>query len=370
MLLVLSSLAGSNVKGIKQWTIANSLAVAALLLFAGRGVVPDILSIEVANTLLMSAMALMLAGFRRHLSLGVPSKALAAAIGVVLAVLVAFHYGVDRIGVRIVAVSVFHCVVCLAMWLSLRGALKSSPARYPCLFTATAAVTLAVGHAVRALVYMFQATAPAPLLDSAALNLAFLSLGTLALPALTLGAVMMANAEIIAKATYEADHDYLTGAWSRRAFFRLAGAEQARATRTQGELSLLMFDVDHFKKINDVHGHAVGDEVLIDIVRRTEAEIRGVDFCARLGGEEFAVLLPSANAQTALLVAERLRTALERTLHVGLAQVNVAYSVSIGVATRAADESVASLLSRADSALYAAKSAGRNIAVGARAVAA
>jgi diguanylate cyclase (GGDEF)-like protein len=105
-------------------------------------------------------------------------------------------------------------------------------------------------------------------------------------------------------------------------------------------------------------------------VRRTEAEIRGVDFCARLGGEEFAVLLPGANAQTALLVAERLRTALERTLHVGLAQVNVAYSVSIGVATRAAEESVASLLSRADSALYAAKSAGRNTAVGARAVAA
>jgi diguanylate cyclase (GGDEF)-like protein len=363
MLLVLSSLSGSGVQGIREWSVGNGLAVTALLLFAGRGVVPDVVSIELANALFMMASALMFVGFRRHFSRSVPTRILAAAIGLVLVVVGAFHYGVDWIGPRIVAVSVFHGCICLAMAITVHRATPPAHARYPYLFTTTAAAMLAVGHAARALVYLFEAATPAGLLDSAILNLVFLSIGTLALPALTLGAVMMANAEIISKTTYAADHDYLTGAWSRRAFFRLAGAEHDRLALGKSALSLLLLDVDHFKKINDTYGHAVGDQVLVDIVRCTEGIIRSMDFCARLGGEEFAVLLPGADAQTALMVAERLRNALECSVHVVAQKVSVTYTVSIGIASLEPDESVASLLSRADTALYSAKSAGRNTAM-------
>jgi diguanylate cyclase (GGDEF)-like protein len=188
----------------------------------------------------------------------------------------------------------------------------------------------------------------------------FFSIGALALPALTLGAVMMANAELIARAQHAADHDHLTGARSRRAFFELAAREQARAQRRGIPLSLLLFDVDHFKRINDTHGHATGDRVLVDIVQRTGAVVRGIDVVARLGGEEFAVLLPDTPADTALLVAGRLRHGLDRALE------GVGYTVSIGAATLHAGESIDAMLSRADAALYAAKTAGRNAVVDAR----
>jgi diguanylate cyclase (GGDEF)-like protein len=192
--------------------------------------------------------------------------------------------------------------------------------------------------------------------------MAFFSAGALSLPALTLGAVMMANAELIARARHAADHDHLTGARSRRAFFDLAAREQARSLRHASPLSLLLFDVDHFKRINDTHGHAAGDRVLADIVGATSAVLRNIDTVGRLGGEEFAVLLPDTAAGTALLVAERLRHALDVPADAAGAG-KIGYTVSIGVATLQAGESIDAMLSRADAALYAAKAGGRNAVV-------
>jgi diguanylate cyclase (GGDEF)-like protein len=178
---------------------------------------------------------------------------------------------------------------------------------------------------------------------------------------------MMANAELIARAQHAADHDHLTGARSRRAFFELAARERSRALRAASPLSLLLFDVDHFKRINDTHGHATGDRVLADIVERAGAAVRNIDVVARLGGEEFAVLLPDTAEDTALLVAERLRHALDRAPD-GAARIEAGYTVSIGVATLDPDESIEAMLSRADAALYAAKAGGRNTVVDARAL--
>jgi diguanylate cyclase (GGDEF)-like protein len=192
--------------------------------------------------------------------------------------------------------------------------------------------------------------------------MAFFSAGALSLPALTLGAVMMANADLVTRARHAADHDHLTGACSRRAFFGLATREQARALRRVSPLSLLLFDVDHFKRINDTHGHATGDRVLVDIVQRTGAVIRSIDTVARVGGEEFAVLLPDTGADTALLVAERLRHELDRALD------PAGYTVSIGAATLRPGETIDAMLKRADAALYAAKAAGRNAVADARAL--
>jgi len=180
------------------------------------------------------------------------------------------------------------------------------------------------------------------------------------LPGLTLGAVMMANARMVSEAVHAADHDYLTGAPSRRAFFAAAEREQERARRTGSGLGLLLLDIDHFKRINDTHGHAVGDQVLRELVQLMQDVVRKVDVCGRLGGEEFAVLLPDAQLGTALAVAERLRTALDRALHPAPGTIRVAYTVSIGVAMLEEDESFAGLMARADAALYAAKTGGRN----------
>jgi diguanylate cyclase (GGDEF)-like protein len=360
MLLVLSSLRDSGARGIREWFAANAMAVVSLPLFAARGVVPDVLSIEVANTLLLGTTAMMLAGFRRHLVLPVPWRRLGACIALGLAIIVLLHHGVDSTGGRMVAMSILHAALCLEMGVLLRPQLGRTARRYPVLFTICAAFANAAVQLVRACVYGAQSAGAALPWNDATLSMIFFSAGALSLPALTLGAVMMANADLIARAQHAANHDHLTGARSRRAFFELATRERARAQRRGSPLSLLLFDVDHFKRINDTHGHATGDRVLVDIVERTGAVVRSIDTVARVGGEEFAVLLPDTGADTALVVAERLRHSLDRALD------QAGYTVSIGAATLHADETVDAMLSRADAALYAAKAGGRNAVVDAR----
>jgi diguanylate cyclase (GGDEF)-like protein len=367
MLMVLRSLARSGVAGVREWTVANVLAIVALLLFAGRGTIPDVLSIDVANLMFLCAPGLMHAGFERHLGRAPPYRALAVLAGASTVSLGVFHYWVDAMAARVALSSVFHGIVCVAMAWGLRPWTHAGQARYPVRFAFGAALTLAAAHAVRASMYAVHHDAQVTLFDASPVNLVCFALGTLALPGLTLGAVMMANAGLIGQARYAAEHDHLTGAWSRRAFFGHAGRVHADVVRAGGDLSLLMFDVDHFKAINDTHGHAVGDRVVADLVARTGAALRG-DTCARLGGEEFAVLLAHTDADTAVHLADELRRTLERAAVAGSGDAVVRYTVSVGVASLDDGESLASLLQRADAALYAAKRGGRNRVADARLV--
>lgn len=359
MLLVLTSLADSKVAGIREWAQANGVAVVALLLFAARGVVPDVLSIEVANALLLLTASLMLAGYRRYLGLPVPWRLLAGGGIAAFAAVVVFHYIHDSLALRVVAMSAYHVAICFGIYASLPK-VADGRLRYPNAFSRIAAFLLGLGHLGRGGFYAFDAYAPAALLDPAIANLMFFAVGTLALPALSLGAVMLANARVLNETAYAAEHDHLTGAPSRRAFFEMAERELARARRHGGGLGLLLVDADHFKRINDTYGHGVGDEVLRDLVARTREEIRKIDYFARLGGEEFGVLLPDASFDTTRAVAERLRAALDRPAASAPAGPGPAYTVSIGLAMLEKGEDFAGLMHRADAALYAAKAGGRN----------
>lgn len=365
MLMVLRSLARNGVAGVRAWTAANVLAIVALFLFAGRGRLPDVLSIHVANLLFLCAPVMMLAGFERHLGRTAPRGALAALVAASTVGLGVFHYVVDMTAVRVALSSLCHCIVYVAIARGLRPWRQPAGAHYPVRFAFGAALVLAAAHGVRTLLYATHYDARVTLFDASAVNLVCLALGTLALPGLTMGAVMMANAGIIGQARYAAEHDHLTGAWSRRAFFGRAERVHAEAVRAGAALSLLIFDVDHFKAINDTHGHAVGDRVLADLVVRTGTLLRG-DACARLGGEEFAVLLPHTNSDAALRMAEDLRRTLERAAVPGAGGAIVRYTVSVGAASLDPGETLASLLQRADAALYAAKRGGRNRVADAR----
>lgn len=154
--------------------------------------------------------------------------------------------------------------------------------------------------------------------------------------------------------------DHLTGLANRRAFFEACELELERWRRASGPLSLVMIDADHFKRINDTHGHAAGDAVLRHLAAGLSATFRSVDVVARLGGEEFVVLLPSCDVQAAMTVAQRLCDQI--AAHpVVVEDTSVRYTVSAGVATMDADvESVDAFIERADRAMYAAKAAGRN----------
>lgn len=155
--------------------------------------------------------------------------------------------------------------------------------------------------------------------------------------------------------------DALTALYNRRAYDQELAREWRRVQRNGAALSVLLIDADHFKSINDQHGHAVGDRVLQALAALIQRSAREIDVAARIGGEEFAVLLSDTGATSALNVAERIRSQIAQSDTMPVTGV----TVSIGVATLAAEESAASLQHRADQALYMAKSQGRNRVVSA-----
>jgi diguanylate cyclase (GGDEF)-like protein len=167
------------------------------------------------------------------------------------------------------------------------------------------------------------------------------------------------NAQMLAEERRRAAVDELTGLLSRRQFMQEAKKELSRARRQGSVLSAMMLDVDHFKAVNDQHGHAAGDAVLSSLGGTLTEVTRETDIVGRLGGEEFVVLLPDTDRQGALMAAERLRHAVAIT-PVGTGESELMLTVSIGLAYWRSDEDTDSLLKRADGALYVAKDRGRN----------
>jgi diguanylate cyclase (GGDEF)-like protein len=175
-------------------------------------------------------------------------------------------------------------------------------------------------------------------------------------------ATALQNALLIAELGQLARSDALTGLFNRRHFFALAERELERVRRANGQLAVLMLDLDNFKTINDRFGHQAGDQALCAVAELLHLTLRSADVAARLGGEELVVLLPDADIVQATLAAQRLCRAiadLELRTEFG----SLRFTVSVGVAAldeQSSSEPIDRLLARADQALYDAKAAGRN----------
>lgn len=157
----------------------------------------------------------------------------------------------------------------------------------------------------------------------------------------------------------EASHDPLTGLANRRQLDARLDAERARCLRHGEPLSVLMCDLDHFKRVNDLFGHAAGDVVLAAAADALAGELRASDVGARYGGEEFVALLPETTPEQALAAAERVRRRIA-ALHIDVGDAVLTVTVSIGIASLEDGESGEALLARADAAMYRAKESGRN----------
>jgi diguanylate cyclase (GGDEF)-like protein/PAS domain S-box-containing protein len=154
---------------------------------------------------------------------------------------------------------------------------------------------------------------------------------------------------------HQATRDHLTGTYNRRAFDAAMRKAIRQAERSDNTFSLLLFDIDHFKAVNDQHGHDTGDIILKRLAALVGQTLRSTDLLARWGGEEFAILLQDTSAQGGTVFAERLRQQVAETRLNGLA-----LTISMGIAEYRRSDSPEALLARADSALYRAKRAGRN----------
>ena len=169
----------------------------------------------------------------------------------------------------------------------------------------------------------------------------------------------MRNALLYRAATQSALRDPLTGTGNRIAMDQTLQREIDMARRHTQPLSLLMLDIDHFKRINDTHGHSAGDEVLKAVANSIKNQLRNVDMVFRFGGEEFLILLSNTSREAAAMVGERLRYAAQAEDYQA-DETLIELTVSLGCSTLLPGESAQSLLRRADSALYVAKREGRN----------
>jgi diguanylate cyclase (GGDEF)-like protein len=166
--------------------------------------------------------------------------------------------------------------------------------------------------------------------------------------------------ETLAELAAQSEKDALTGIYNRRKLGTLLDSELMRARRYNQKLSILMFDIDHFKKINDTYGHLVGDEAIRHVAKKAVSTLRATDAVARYGGEEFVALLPGEELSGASKAAERLRVAVSAPFGT-LAETTLSLTISLGVTQLRPDTADANaLLAEADSALYTSKQSGRN----------
>ncbi|MGO4304490.1 GGDEF domain-containing protein [Cupriavidus sp. RAF12] len=361
MLAIIWSLCRSDLPGVTDWCMANLIVTGALILFALRGVIPDFLSVVVANAALCLALCVFYAGTVRFCG-GSPSWRLLAGVVVATTIgVVALRYGIDSFQGRVVVVSVPHASLCaLVAWTLLRARSRGRPNSHA-ITTAMFALSFAVGHTTRGVLAACSLMGDSLTADG--INTAFLALGALVMPALSMGAVLMIHDSLVRRLEAIANTDALTGVMSRKAYEDEAQRELTRALRDGRAPALLIIDIDRFKNVNDTWGHAAGDTVLRAFAQLAAGEIRASDRLARLGGEEFVVLLPATSEAEARKVAERIRQRAEDspvTAEFG----TVRYTISGGVATWQPGESLARLSARADAALYQAKVSGRNRMVG------
>jgi diguanylate cyclase (GGDEF)-like protein len=229
------------------------------------------------------------------------------------------------------------------------------------LFVLAMCTLVAGGHAVRIAWLALDGASATSLLQASVWSVSLLTAFSLALPALAVGALLIAHRQIVTRAEHAGNHDFLTGAASRKGFFDVAAREMARACRTGHPLALLLVDMDHFKGINDRWGHQAGDAALQRLVDGAHAVLRTVDCVARLGGDEFALLLPATDLIGAAAAAARLQQVVRHADEQTTAQMKaeaggeteretdraVALTLSIGITLIVAGEDIAAPSSKA-----------------------
>jgi diguanylate cyclase (GGDEF)-like protein len=357
MAIALFSLARSfpqNIRGVRHWALGALVVSLSAILLALRGSVSGWLSILVANCGIISGTGLALIGsqlfFGRRpgwrfvvllLAIGAAGTAWLwltreSAVGriVLITGVLAVLYGM-------------HGVVMLRFGRPSHTALSVGV-----LLLAESAIACA-----RCVTAALAKESPLDLFNPGPIQTFYLTAGAAFSLLVTVGLLLIAMGRLRTQLERQSYCDPLTGLLNRRALALAFEDEQERTKRNGGMLSLLLIDLDHFKRVNDEHGHDVGDSVLIDFARRTGGVLPETAYLARWGGEEFAVLLPAFSLQSAHRLAEVICT---RVAEPAL-KPRIRYTCSVGVACLAAAEATIEQLARdADDALYRAKHLGRN----------
>lgn len=358
LLSVWRSLPRDVLPSLRWWLAAMLIYPGAFALLGMRGVLPDLATVVLANTAAATAMACHAIALRRFYA--VPERLLGLIVITLLVTLSTawFTYVQPSLHWRIVVSSALMAVL---IGSSARAILRRGGPR-GAIPLATAAIFIA-GTMLISFRALNELMTPQPSDSffhlSPVQNWCFMLLGLQPILS-TVGFLLMCTERSQQELARAAQLDYLTGIYNRRAIDDLARRAIAAARRHGMPLAMMIVDVDHFKRINDEHGHETGDLALVETVRRFRDSLRSEDLVGRLGGEEFVAVLPNTDAASALAAAERVRLSFaEAPMRFG--DITLQVTVSAGIAVLSpGDQQFTHLLRRADRAMYAAKNAGRN----------
>jgi len=341
-----------SIQGLTLWAVAPAFVFVATLLLGWRGQMPDPVSTIGANVLLLTSVVFFYWGTRRFFGLDPFYRRWLGVIAATIPLLLWYGVFEPSFTARVMLVTgLWFCLTCLMILLIWRRGKEVFSTRYM--------VVVLLIHASVLLLRFLTALLPLPgenLLDPSRIQTLYLTANAFIILAVCIGFILMASDKLRDEFQHAASHDYLTNVMLRRTMIAACEQELERCRRHGRNMVLLMLDIDHFKTINDTHGHQMGDRVLIDFVNRITPLLRRSDQLGRFGGEEFLMLLPETSQEEALAVAERIR------IRVGLPDKDLPpVTVSIGMTSNRPDEGeIDVLLARADKALYKAKDAGRN----------
>lgn len=347
-----------------SWRVATLLFAGGSILFAAQGLNPPAYTLALANALVMFGFTGYLRALRQFY--GMKDKVWIAAPAVLGTVAVFWlTLGTADVGARILSVSVVWSVLLLACIVVLLSQERRDGARSRRVMAALfCAVTLFVMFRAGYFVAIGVNPAFSVMGAGAWMNIATPMVAA-TLPVIgTTAFLLMCSERIRRQWERAASTDYLTGLPNRRTLVELGERRFAQARvgtgAPVGGFALAVVDIDHFKRVNDEHGHEMGDVALKHVAGCLQSACRGAEVPARQGGEEFVVLFENLNAQDAMVAGERLRNAVAQ-VPLAASGLVLPLTVSIGMAVlRADDAHFDSLLRRADEALYAAKAAGRN----------
>lgn len=340
-----------SIKGLGEWGVALLLVTVGSTLAFGLGTFPNFVSITLPRILFPVGLFLGYVGAQRFFGETPRYWRWLVLIAFAAAVQMWFTFGEPNFAARLRVSGALSVCLFVAFVNLLRRQGMDSFAKV---------LTMGVLLSMCAIVSMRLLTAliwpvGTNIYDSSPHHMVYLGALSIFILLLSVSVVLLAAERMHTEMAYLASHDSLTNALTRRHMNEVCAMELERSQRHGHSLALLIMDLDHFKGVNDTHGHQRGDRVLVDFVRKVNTLLRRPDQLGRFGGEEFVVLLPETSLPEALGVAERIRAACAQPGN------GPACTVSIGVATNSqGNDTVDSLIARADAAMYRAKTKGRN----------
>jgi len=338
-------------KGVGTALLANLCLAVGFVLLLLRNILPDFLTIVIANIFNAASPGLSYIAVSRFLGQKHRYAFVVSALAIIALLLVYFRFVTDNIGIRIIVISLngalFELSIAYKLWKA-----RQAPYRFSIGLTIIPFTAYGILLTIRSVATIF--SPPRALFTNTAVESANYLLLFIISFLWTIGFILMVSQRLQIDLTELASIDTLTRISNRRATQIFFEKEISRAQRHKSEFAILLIDLDNFKQVNDKYGHEMGDFVLIKAAQVFLATIRKQDIVGRWGGEEFLIILPDTIIENAEILAERLRSEISITEFKD-ANVSVKVTLSAGIASSNSSESMDVILKKADDALYVAK---------------